>query len=183
MCRFQLLLSLAFLVFLGGCSGNSFESHENAVESGARLLPQVVEIEKLFGSTDHFITHFSPRFGKGARQWNSEVYFGGRYSLTMKADVMVDFTKNIVTEVVGSPKFYLDEYAKIVRHRNGRIESHGGDRREFEAAEWDAFFRSGGDFATLGIEKNDEPLRSFDLYIDAMRAPRQVISLIDKNQK
>ena len=171
---------LTFFVLLSSCGRSHFKPHRTAVKSAVSLLPQAVEIEALFGETDHFISHFSPRFGPGVRQWNSEVYFGGRYSLTMQADVKVDFTRNMVTEVVGSPKFYLAEYIKIGRNENGNIESHGGEGAEFEAEEWKVFFESGGDFATLGLKKTLKPLQHFNLYVDAMRAPRERISLQKK---
>ena len=78
------------------------------------------------------------------------------------------------------PKSSAAEYIKIGRNENGNIESHGGDWREFGAEEWKVFFESGGDFATLGLKKTLKPLQHFNLYVDAMRAPRERISLQKK---
>jgi hypothetical protein len=79
-------------------------------------------MEEQFGTADHFITHFGSR-GKTTNRWNTEVFFGGRYTLTMQVDVHVDYDKNQI-EVVGEPVFYLVEAESIDVFDDGRTHGH-----------------------------------------------------------
>jgi len=74
-------------------------------------------MEALFGEGDHFITHYG--FSPGPKQWNTEVFFGGRYTLTLQVDVTIDNQKHLVLTNVTAPKFYLVEAGSLIWKPDG----------------------------------------------------------------
>ena len=58
------------------------------VKSGLETLPWPKEREALFGEGDHFVTDYGS--SSGAKEWNTEVFFAGRYTLTLQVDVDID---------------------------------------------------------------------------------------------
>lgn len=162
-----------------GCTEMSVDGHRETVSSGLSAVPQAVQIESLFGSgsADHFISHFSESFGTGPKKWNTEVHFGGRYSLTMQVDVEVDHSKNRIVKVIGEPLFLLGEHKKIVPLTDNRFQSFTGDSLVFGPKEWKVFFDSKGDFSTLGLNQNTDAVKFFKEYASSIRRPRESISL------
>ena len=165
-----------------GCADMSDGGHREAVYSGLKVVPQAVQIESLFGtgSADHFISHFGKSFGTGPKKWNTDVYFGGRYSLTMQADVEIDYSTNRIVKVIGEPIFILMEHEKIVSSTGGGLEglqSFTGESLIFGPKEWKVFFDSNGDFTTLGLKQNANPVKFFKEFASSSRQPRESISL------
>ena len=80
-CHPVVCVCLAALLCLWGCrqteQGRGIKSlgtqYSETVASAREVLPEAVEMEKLFGKgeVDHFIEHF----GLGDERWNSEVFF------------------------------------------------------------------------------------------------------------
>jgi hypothetical protein len=106
---------LAWACLVSGCSRR--EIYKKMVRSGIQVLKWPAEMEHLFGDSDHFITHWGFH-DPGPRLWNSEVYFGGRFCLTMQVEVEVDYKTCAVIRTVAPPKFYLRKVNRL-ETRNG----------------------------------------------------------------
>lgn len=146
------------------------------VESAATNVPVALEMERLFGDADHFISHYG--FDDEPKQWNTEVFFGNRYILTMQIMVAVDYSRNTVSQI-GDPTFYLFECETITIEPEGtlhvRFNPHG--QVTFSGEQWNSMFESGGDFAGIGVKLNPAPVENFDRYVAGKRAPRVFVRL------
>jgi hypothetical protein len=149
------------------------ENYKKAVKSGFKMIPEAMQIEKLFGEADHFISYSGP----GVRQdWNTEVFFRGRYTLTMQVDVKTEpagaeFSK--VTSVVGEPKFFLHEVSKVTLSPSGSVETDFSKEWKFGLNDWKKLVDANGDFSAIGITiKKDQPVENFPKYVDGERSPR-----------
>jgi hypothetical protein len=149
--------------------------YEETILSARSALPIAVEIEKLFGSADHFITHYG--FGDVTNIWNSEVHFGGRYRLTMQVEVKIDYRSNTIT-AVDEPRFFLVEYIEVVPLRDGRHEGRLGDTVRFSSREWEELYRSNGDFSVIGVELNNNEVLNFWNHVKNVRRDRIQVSLL-----
>ena len=148
--------------------GAGMGDYNKAVISGFAKFPQAMEMEKLFGEGDHFISSPGPT---GTRDWNSEVYFGGRYTLTMQVEVKTDADFAKITDVVGKPLFVLTEARRIVKSPSGTMGADFSNDWKFGIDDWKKVFDAKGDFGVIGIKtRKDEPLEGFDAYVKAMRA-------------
>lgn len=180
----RLLFILAGCLSMFGCRPITTHSDYIQIHESARTaLPLAVQIEELFGDADHFITHFG--FDRKPKVWNTEVYFGGRYSLTMQVDVAIDYSANTLKQV-GTPTFYLVEYTEVETSPTGGLgassrEPKGG--RIFSAAKWKKVFKSDGDFSKIGITILKDPVPRFDEFVAAKRRPRRPISLVDEKEE
>ncbi len=152
-------------------------SDYEAIVKSARIgVPIAGQIEEIFGDADHFIS----RLGMGDEIWNTEVFFGGRYSLTMQVAVTVDMYKKIVDQV-GEPKFFVMEYTKITFSSKGSIgASHKGlvEGGQLNLEQWNKLYENKGDFSVIGVKVNEAPLADFDEYVKNIRKDRIPISLL-----
>lgn len=139
--------------------------------SAAAALPIAVEIEEMYGSCDHFITHYGMN-ASGTNTWNTEVFFGNRYSLTMQVPVMIDYGANKV-KVAGDPIFYMHEYTKIDPTGGASV----GENYEFSGNDWRKVVKANGNYSVLGMTLNPKPVDNFDKLVEATRRPRIPISL------
>ncbi len=168
------LLILTCFSSCGYGGGFNMENYKKAVKSGFVLIPESLQIEKLFGDSDHFISYSGPNVGQ---DWNTEVFFGGRYTLTMQVDVKTDssgpgFSK--ITSVVGKPTFYLNELRSIDISPDGSASgAESANGWQFDADKWAKVVEAKGDFSVIDITlKKDAPLKGFKEYVKAVRAPR-----------
>jgi hypothetical protein len=150
------------------------------VRSAKAVLPIAVEMEELFPVADHFITHYG--FNDGPRVWNTEVFFGGRYTLTMQVDVEIDYSANKITKVGGEPKFSLTETRKVDILPDGRAQSwyNGQNQRRFGPAEWEKVYQTKGDFSALDVTINHDPVPNFEEDVSQARRDRVPVSLLDE---
>ena len=171
-------ISLAVMIlaiYTGGCEGSGFDvgRYKDAVKDGFTKIPQACEIERLLGKADHFISYSGPNV---KQDWNTEVYFEGRYRLTMQVDVKTnkDFSK--IVGVIGEPKFYLGEITKVDLNADGTVsggDGGAGQRATFGLKEWNKIVQSNGDFSIVGVHiKKGQPVPNFDKFVGAMRRPR-----------
>ncbi len=129
------------------------------VLSAKKSLPIAVEMESRFGEADHFITHYGFPSQK-TNTWNTEVFFGGRYVLTMQVKVAIDYGHRSFTQVE-KPVFYLKEVTKVTLTRIEGVDEPGvsgdnGFSTRFSEVEWKTLYESHGDFSEIGIELNVE---------------------------
>ncbi len=163
----SIILPILVIAALGATScryvGFNLEKYEQAVKSGFPLLPQAKQMEKLFGEGDHFIS-VSHR-ADGIETWNTEVWFAGRYDLTMQSQVKVngDFSKVVS---VSSPAFHLAE----VTWANSGGACRYGDVYRFGEADWEKVVKAKGDFSVIGLHLTlDSPVPNFDNYVQGLR--------------
>ena len=149
-------------------------NHTEIYESASETLPWAVQIEKIFGDSDHFITGLTPT--ETSPVWNTEVFFGGRYSLTMQVDVNVDYIDQKVMPK-SDPVFYLFEFVEVVESGNGQVTSTIGKQMTFGLEEWRLLFQSSGDFSLIGFELNTQPTENFGKKVAAARKPRVKVTL------
>ena len=81
--------------------------YERVHEYAATALPAAVAIQRQYPKTDHFITHFGFA-GEPTNTWNTESFFGNRYTLTMQVEIAVDHDAETFRPV-GPPTFFLLE--------------------------------------------------------------------------
>ena len=170
---------MTFASALVGCtySLDYVKTHESA----STAIPAAVQMEELFGDADHFITHFA---ADGApKTWNTEVFFGGRYSLTMTVDVLIDARTNSVKQV-GTPKFYLVGADKVTILPDGReMADYAGDEHWLSMADWAKVYASKGDFSKIGISLKSDSVANFDRLVSGIRKDREPIRLIKKKNE
>jgi hypothetical protein len=63
------------------------ECHDAVVRDGVETL--TVAKEALFGATN--VDHFISKFGSKSAIWNSVTYFFGRYTLSLKVPISIDY--------------------------------------------------------------------------------------------
>src|SRR6266481_3389857 len=102
-----LILTIGVLASCGGCKQDTMSDYIQTVKSGLDTLPWPKEMEALFGEGDHFVTHYG--FSLGPNKWNTEIFFGGRYTLTLQVDVDIDYKGDTIRSNVSPAKFYLWE--------------------------------------------------------------------------
>ena len=147
---------------MGGC-----------VKDGFTKIPQAGEIEDLLGEADHFISYS----GSGEKQdWNTEVYFAGRYRLTMQVGVKVDRSLSKIVEVIGEPKFRLGETTRVEVDLGGSVRAFSDEpcqHAEFGVTEWNKVVQAKGDFSVVGVAiKKRQPVPNFEQFVEAMRRGR-----------
>lgn len=130
-----------------------------------------MQIEDCFGEADHFISYSGPNV---PRDWNTEAFFYGRYTLTMQVEVKTDSAFSEITEVVGEPKFYLREVREILRVPDGTpSEARFAGEWRFGKDDWKKVHDAKGDFSVIGIAiKKDQPVQDFEGYAKAVKEPR-----------
>lgn len=161
-----------FLVLLA-----SFEAIDRGAvrRSGIEKIPQVRQIESLFGKGDHAVSngqdHFMPGGANDVCQWSTEVYFGGRYQLTMWADIEVDRRTSELVRVIGTPKFQVHEIERLDIPPGGSPGMSFANEWNFSAEEWQKVFEADGDFSVIGIQlTQDAEIAGFDRLVKWSRA-------------
>ena len=127
-------------------------------------------MEVLFGEGDYFITHYN--FSPVPKTWNTEVFFGGRYELTLQLDVEIDYRKRNVVKSVTPPTFYLREVERVQFSPSGQPMVFYSDDWSFDETRWKKLVASGGDWSQIGISLKSNAVPGFDQYEKAMREPR-----------
>lgn len=163
---------LTFALSLSGCRPLGMEDYKQTVRSGLQTMPWPLEIEQLFGDADHFITHWgfdTP----GPRQWQTEVYFGGRFQLTMTVETEVDYQKRRIVRTVAPSQFYLFSIGRIKPGPGGGVSSFDSGQWRFGEAEWKKLVAAKGDWSVIGITIGEtNPVPNFDKLVEAWRGPR-----------
>jgi hypothetical protein len=147
-----------------------------AMRSGYRCIPEAKQIDDLLGPADHSVMNEGAETDAGVQEeWISEVYFGGRYHLNMRVDILVDRKTSQVVKVVGPSEFTLQEIASIDfdGNRITAIQYHPENYWKFDADQWRKIVEANGDFAVIGIELNRTALLNFRELVKWSRATAQ----------
>jgi hypothetical protein len=149
----------------------NLENYTLAVKSGFRQIPESLQIESLFGEADHFISYSGPYV---PQDWQTVVFFDRRYTLSMNVDVKTNRAFSEITEVIGEPKFILNEVCEVDVPPDGKgVGAEFSGDWKFSLTDWKKVYQANGDFSVIGIKiKKDQPVKSFDAYVNCQRAPR-----------
>jgi len=140
------------------------------VKHGLTVVQESNEIEAMLGDSDHFITHFGA--GKQPLIWNTEVYFGGGYCLTMQVDVIADYDACKVDMMVGDMRFHLVEYGVIEERGGGQMSASIVSDIAFSSSEWKTIVQNNGDFSVLDITVKHNFIPGFSKYVASIRSAR-----------
>jgi len=186
----EAMVLCTFLILINpGCSQNAkivpsgfvIADYKKTVASAKNAIPAAVQIEELYGDADHFIIHYGPNFidKNGANTWNTEVFFGGRYSLTMQVDVVIDYKQHRIVKMLCEPKFKLAETTKVEILTDGRVMAHGGEGKFFSLSEWERLYEKSGDLSAIGFQNKVIEVVNFDRLVTSARRDRVHVSLLD----
>lgn len=81
----------------------NMKNYTQAVKSGFKKIPEAMQVERLFGEADHFISNSGPKL---PQYWTTQVFLYRRYELMMQVEVRTNSTFSEVTEVVREPEFF-----------------------------------------------------------------------------
>jgi hypothetical protein len=164
----RLTFAVVVLVVFPSCMHSEAEYqevHRNGIES----IPWAKQMDEHWGEdVDHFITYFGS--DKQPLIWNSEVFFGGRFRLSLQVPVNVDYDDETVT-VAGEPLFVLVAVSTVT-HDNGAwgAKFDANLDRKFDQVKWHEFVESGFDLGVFEIPANQQ--RAIDGFADLTRAVR-----------
>ncbi|MBI3876542.1 MAG: hypothetical protein HY300_11440 [Verrucomicrobia bacterium] len=161
---------LLVLSALAACH-DKMTDYKQTVRSGIATLPWPKEMEAMLGEGDHFITHYG--FSPGPKEWNTEIYFDGRYRFTMQVDVEIDYKKHVVEKSTSPPKFYLSEIGSLTRENGKVVGAKIADQWDLDETKWRKLVEAHGDWSAIGVPvKKGSPILGFDEYVKGWRAPR-----------
>jgi hypothetical protein len=131
-------------------------------QSAKRTIPIALDIEEFYRKdVSHFITHFGM---PGNKFWNTEVFFGGRYVLSLQVPVTVDHQRDTVN-AVGPSVLVLTEIQKVVRLENGNAQASTGRSWTFDETDWTNIAEYGViDFSRVGVKTDQSAVANFDFY-------------------
>jgi hypothetical protein len=162
------LITFGLMALLCGCSP-SINDYKDTVRDGIKTVPHVQEIIKMFPNepTDHFITQYG--FDKHVPvQWNTVVYFYGRYEMDYQVDVIVDYKNNRISKIEGIPIFQLMEVAP-----NHPVVGTFSSGRTIYEKDWGKTIGAKGDFSVIGIHLiTNSPVAGFDDCVHSWRKDR-----------
>jgi hypothetical protein len=145
------------------------DDYKDTVRDGIKTVPHVQEIIKMFPNepTDHFITQYG--FDKHAPvQWNTVVYFYGRYEMDYQVDVIVDYKNNRISKIEGIPIFRLMEVAP-----NHPVVGTFTSGQTIYEKDWEKTIAAKGDFSVIGIHLiTNSPVAGFDDFVHSWRKDR-----------
>ncbi|NOY28749.1 MAG: hypothetical protein GXP28_00815 [Planctomycetes bacterium] len=156
---------------------------KKTVSSAKKVIPVALQMEEMYGDANHFLSSHEKSFTDGTWTWNTEVYFGGRYCLTMQVDVEIDYEKNRVVKMLSEPKFSLGEIIKVTVLSNGLERASSGEGKFFSLSEWEQFYESGGDFLAIGMQKNPNKVPNFDRFATGVRKNHVHVSLLHDGEE
>jgi hypothetical protein len=164
---FALLLAVAAFT----ACGDELTSYKQTVRSGLAVLPWPKEMEALFGEGDHFVTHYG--FSSGEKEWDTEIFFGGRYELNMQVAVEIDYKNHAIVRYTSPPRFSLAEIDSIGHEKNGAESANYSGQWFFDEAKWKKLVEAKGDWSAIGLPvKKNSPVPGFDAFVRASRASR-----------
>jgi hypothetical protein len=141
------------------------------MKSGLNTLPWPKEMEALFGEGDHFVTDYGS--SSGAKEWHTQVFFGGRYKLSLQVNVDIDYRSHTIKGNVSQPKFSLLEVGSLIRGAKGVRGADIAGQWILDEAKWKTLVKANGDWSAIGIPVNtNSPIPGFDEYVEGWRSPR-----------
>lgn len=148
--------------------------HDEVIQHGIETLIPAKEVNSLFGATnvDHFISSFGSKID--APVWNGVVFFGGRYRLSLKVPISIDYEKCRLNRATDSVIVYINEVTKVEISTSGGAEATlKGGIGKLSESDWKKLVTHGGDWSVVGVPilTNAPPIRNFDEYVRQSREP------------
>jgi hypothetical protein len=124
-------------------------------------------MEEIFGTSavKHWISARRNGLKEGQRDWQTFVYFPGRYELTMEVLIEVDFRKRMIKQI-GKPKFSMHQIESLEFRDgdSGQISVSYNHQWTFNEDKWARLYKAKGDFSAVGFKLDPTPLKGFDIY-------------------
>ena len=161
---------LVFMVLLISCKGKyNWDNFKECIKSVPEVMSYPMEIESIGEWSHHSIGKYQ-KANQEKYEWNSHVYFGGRYEIVLIIDVQLNSTHSKVTEVLSEPRFRLYVYKNI--EEEGRLSEYEEDI-EFSLKEWQDMLRHKDNFEkmleVLKVQYNSKPLELFEKMVNLTR--------------
>ncbi len=141
-----------------------------------RQIPEAIQMQEAFSQhASHFIANYGQRT---STLWNSEVFFGGRYSLSLVVPIVMDYESG-EARITGAASFVLLEYGEIKRLSNGNLSGTIGREWKFGSKDWKKICRSADDidFSRAGITLNESGMDGFEDFVAGKLKDRVPIQL------
>lgn len=157
------VVSLIVLVCAGcGKSASKLDDYRATLRSGQKEIPWVATVERYFPvkNIDHFITHYG--FDSDPKEWQTVVYFEGRYRMQIVQKVEIDYRRNRIVRALGEMKFVINEVTEIDA---GTLGASYGEQARGGAKEWKEFEDGKGKLSSLPLSiRQNDPVANFDAY-------------------
>jgi hypothetical protein len=128
---------------------------------------------------DNFITEYGFHADDDPYDWNTVVYFDGRYEMDFQVPVIINYKKNRIDHVEGIPVFLLMEIGTVSPPTpSGGIQAtFGSGGRKFFQKDWEKIVAAHGDFSVIGVHLiTNSPIPGFDNYVHGWRKDRVQVS-------
>lgn len=161
-CKLLVVFLTAFVCAGCGKSASKMDDYRATLRSGQKEIPWAATVERYFPAKniDHFITHYG--FDGDPKEWQTVVYFEGRYRMQITQDVEIDYRKNRIVRTLGEMKFVINEVAEI---EAGTFRASYGGQARGGAKEWKNFEDGNGKLSSLPLTiRPNDPVENFDAY-------------------
>jgi hypothetical protein len=148
------------------------ECHDKVVRFGVETLILPKEVESLFGTTnvDHFISNFGSK--KDGPIWNSVAYFGGRYVLSLRVPIAIDYDKCQLIGATNSSMVQINEVIKVEISTSGIAGASMKGQWRLNENEWKWLVKNMGDWSVVNIPiLTNAPVKGFDEFVRQARGP------------
>jgi hypothetical protein len=146
------------------------ECHDAVVRDGVATLTVAKEIESLFGATN--VDHFISKFGSKSAIWNSVTYFFGRYTLSLRVPISIDYDNCKVNGVTDAAAIQINETIKVEISTSGIAGATEKGQWRLDENKWKRLVNSGGDWSVVGVAiLTNSPVKGFDEFVRQKREP------------
>lgn len=146
--------------------------HDKVVRDGIEALVIPKEVGLLFGPerVDHFISNFGSKTLSPV--WNSVTYFGGRYILSLRIPISIDYKNCKLTGATGSATVRINEVIKVELSTSGIAEATLKGQWRLNENEWKWLVKNKGDWSVVKVPiLTGAPVEDFDEFVRQRRDP------------
>ena len=177
--RIKLLFVLTFFIgcAMSACSANlidQIECHDKVVEHGRKVFDLARQVDEFFGAenVDHFISDYESKIN--VPEWNSVVYFGGRYMFSLSIPIDIDYKNCNFIKSTGLAFIQINEVTKVEINEFGGVGARMEGQWRLTESEWKGLLESNGDWSVVNVPilKDAPPIENFDKYVTQSRKQR-----------
>ncbi|MEO7676007.1 MAG: hypothetical protein ABIV39_04500 [Verrucomicrobiota bacterium] len=146
------------------------ECHDKVVLHGGDTLILPKEVETLFGATN--VDHFISNFGGKAPIWNSVAYFAGRYTLSLRFPIAIDYEQCKLDGAINSAQIQINETIKVEISKSGVAGATERGQWRLNENEWKWLVKNNGDWSVVNVPiMTNSPIKDFDEFVRQGREP------------
>jgi len=151
---------------------NELKCHDKVVRDGIETLILPKEVELLFGKehVDHFISNFGSKTQRPI--WNTVTYFSGRYVLSLRVPISIDYENCKLTGATDSANVQINEVTKVEISTSGIAEAIQKGQWRLNENEWKWLVKNKGDWTVVKVPiLTGAPVKGFDEFVRQGREP------------